>query len=369
MPDQPQAVPPAAPIIRRLTIERFRGIEALTWHPTPGVNVILGGGDVGKTTVLEAIALLLSPTNAGTISDTDYYRRDVGACFAIDAVLSLPGDSGINDQVRAGWQWNGIDAMVPPRTVKAKPASPFTSCGSGHVGPRTRSSAAADGSAGLSVARRSIGLVRPPATTAATGISSSCRAPRSAGLSRITPCARIAGRWPARTSRRIAASRRKAWKDLDDAFSDEDCRHLRLSIIGGPIVDCVLIGPPPIRMMSLPLTMWGAGAAPYFCDHGFQSALRAHHVVDEVERGLEPYRQRRLIRKLQDGSAQVFLTTHSPHHCGSGRNALLVCRRGRKIGRLDKRYRRHRAGDPATFLSLRRDRRNKTESGVRLPAA
>lgn len=49
----------AAPLIRRLTIERFRGIEGLVWHPSPGLNVLLGGGDVGKTTILEAIALLL----------------------------------------------------------------------------------------------------------------------------------------------------------------------------------------------------------------------------------------------------------------------------------------------------------------------
>jgi putative ATP-dependent endonuclease of OLD family len=51
-----------APVIRRLTIDRFRGIEKLVWYPELGVNVLLGGGDVGKTTVLDAIALLLSPT-------------------------------------------------------------------------------------------------------------------------------------------------------------------------------------------------------------------------------------------------------------------------------------------------------------------
>lgn len=71
---QPAPAPQAA-VIRRLTIQRFRGITALSWHPGPRVNVILGGGDVGKTTILEAIGLLLSPTNAGTLSDTDYHAR------------------------------------------------------------------------------------------------------------------------------------------------------------------------------------------------------------------------------------------------------------------------------------------------------
>jgi putative ATP-dependent endonuclease of OLD family len=42
-----------APIIYRLSIERFRCIKTFTWHPAKGVNVILGGGDVGKTTILD----------------------------------------------------------------------------------------------------------------------------------------------------------------------------------------------------------------------------------------------------------------------------------------------------------------------------
>ena len=77
-------------MIRSLSIERFRGVSTLTWLPATGVNVILGGSDVGKTTILEAIALLLSPTNSGTIADTDYHRRDVAAEFAIEAVMTLP---------------------------------------------------------------------------------------------------------------------------------------------------------------------------------------------------------------------------------------------------------------------------------------
>jgi predicted ATP-dependent endonuclease of OLD family len=47
-----------APIIYRLSIERFRCIKTFTWHLTKDVNVILGGGDVGKTTILDAIAPL-----------------------------------------------------------------------------------------------------------------------------------------------------------------------------------------------------------------------------------------------------------------------------------------------------------------------
>ena len=43
---------PLAPAIYVPTVERFRGIASLKWKPSRGVNVILGGGDVGKTSIL-----------------------------------------------------------------------------------------------------------------------------------------------------------------------------------------------------------------------------------------------------------------------------------------------------------------------------
>ena len=84
------AVVPASPAIYRLSIERFRGIKNLLWYPSRGVNVILGGGDVGKTTILDAVAMLPSPTNPSVLSDTDYLARDDSAGFVIEAVLLLP---------------------------------------------------------------------------------------------------------------------------------------------------------------------------------------------------------------------------------------------------------------------------------------
>lgn len=39
------------PTLLRLQISRFRGIEALDWYPYLGLNLILGGGDVGKAAI------------------------------------------------------------------------------------------------------------------------------------------------------------------------------------------------------------------------------------------------------------------------------------------------------------------------------
>ena len=101
--------------IRKLSIQRFRGIQSLTWLPAEGMNVILGGGDVGKTTVLEAIALLLSPSNTAVISEADYWARDSAQEFVIEAVMSLPDATGIGSQNTFAWPWawNGKDAVAP----------------------------------------------------------------------------------------------------------------------------------------------------------------------------------------------------------------------------------------------------------------
>ena len=55
-----------APYIRHLSIKRFRGIEALSWFPDKGMNVLLGGGDVGKSPAgrLEPTVLLDPPAEA-----------------------------------------------------------------------------------------------------------------------------------------------------------------------------------------------------------------------------------------------------------------------------------------------------------------
>lgn len=105
------------PQIRRLTIERFRGIESLSWKPSAGLNIILGGGDVGKTTILDALALLLHPTNTYPLSGADYWQRNVESQFVIEAVISLAGVAAISQATEMNWpwQWNGDQALLPPQ--------------------------------------------------------------------------------------------------------------------------------------------------------------------------------------------------------------------------------------------------------------
>ncbi len=63
--------------IVRLEIENFRGIRSGTFFPHKH-NVYLGPNNIGKTTILEALNLLLNPeigTRQGVVDENDFYGR------------------------------------------------------------------------------------------------------------------------------------------------------------------------------------------------------------------------------------------------------------------------------------------------------
>lgn len=372
MTNQPVSTSPApaasgAPVIYALTIKQFRGIEAFTWSPGKGVNIILGGGDVGKTTILEAIALLLSPTNALNISDTDYYQRNVDAGFVIEAVFSLPPETGINEQLKPSWpwEWNGKEAVVPTADgegAKGEPVYCLRVRGTEDLELAyeiVQPDATADIlPVGL---RRSIGLVRLGGDDRS---DRDLRLVQGSALDRLlsdkTLRSRIASKLATtEVQDELSDSAKKALEELDDVFTAQnlpDC--LELSITGGPGASVAsMIGLTADRdgATQLPLSSWGAGTRRLSALTIAEQNQGEHPltVVDEIERGLEPYRQRALIGKLQAGKSQVFITTHSPAAISAASQAAIwYVDHGGRIGPLDeKKIAVQRAKDPDTFLS------------------
>jgi putative ATP-dependent endonuclease of OLD family len=103
---------------------------------------------------------------------------------------------------------------------------------------------------------------------------------------------------------------------LDTVFKKKNLPdELNLAITGGQGLSIsALIGLTADRDgVQLPLASWGAGtrrfAALTIAEQNQGDAPIT--IVDEVERGLEPYRQRLLMGNLLAGASQVFLTTHS----------------------------------------------------------
>lgn len=361
------AVALSVPAIYRLSIERFRGVKTLSWSPARGVNVILGGGDVGKTTILDAIGLLLSPVNATNLSDTDYHARNIDAGFVIEAIASLPPGSGINDQLKPSWpwEWSGAVLSVPNTDDDSKPA------GEPVYRLRVRGTedlelayeiVQPDGSTDFFPAtlRRSIELVR---LSGDDRNDRDLRLVKGSALDRLLSDKGLRSRMASELAKsdvkdELTSEAKKALEDLDTAFKKKSLPDgLDLAITGGqgPSI-ASLIGLTADRNgIQLPLASWGAGtrrlSALAIAEQNQGEAPIM--IVDEVERGLEPYRQRALVEKLQAGKSQVFVTTHSPAAISAASKAGLwyVDHMG-QIGPLDAtKIAKHRKTDPETFLA------------------
>lgn len=357
----------AQPSLYHLTVTRFRGIKAFSWRPATGVNVILGGGDVGKTTILDAIGLLLSPTNVATVSDADYYGRDVNAGFEIEGIFGLPTACGISEQTKPSWpwQWNGSDAVVPSTDAETQAQ------GESVYRLRVRGTpdleivfevVQPDGNAdSLPVGlRRSIGLVR---LSGDDRNDRDLRLVQGSALDRLLSDKGLRSRMASELAKsdikdQLTGDAKTNLQALDQAFKTVSLpNELDIAITGSQGLSiAALIGLTAKREgVALPLASWGAGtrrlAALAIAAQNQGEAPMT--LVDEIERGLEPYRQQFLLAKMQAGKSQVFLTTHSPAAISAASTAALwyVDHTG-KIGKLDSaKTGRHRKSDPEAFLS------------------
>ncbi|MCI5544324.1 MAG: ATP-binding protein [Azospirillum sp.] len=75
--------------IFELNIKHFRGIASLSQNfANKSVICLVGRGDSGKTTILEAISLLFSPSRIVSIYDTDFYNCDISKNIEISATVT-----------------------------------------------------------------------------------------------------------------------------------------------------------------------------------------------------------------------------------------------------------------------------------------
>lgn len=79
--------------IVELEIKNFRGIKNFK-ESFYGHNLVclIGRGDSGKSTILEAISYVLSPTWSIPINDNDFYNGDTSAPILISATITVPDD-------------------------------------------------------------------------------------------------------------------------------------------------------------------------------------------------------------------------------------------------------------------------------------
>lgn len=73
--------------VRKIEISHFRGIENFVWLPTPGINCLIGPGDSGKSSILEAIDFCLGARRNIQFTDADFYNLDVTTPITIAVTL------------------------------------------------------------------------------------------------------------------------------------------------------------------------------------------------------------------------------------------------------------------------------------------
>jgi hypothetical protein len=156
----------------------------------------------------------------------------------------------------------------------------------------------------------------------------------------------------------LADDKRDALNQLSATFRDIRLpSDLDLQITGGQGASIAsMVGLTAKRDgVTLPLTTWGAGtrrmAALAIAEQN--QGETPITLVDEVERGLEPYRQHVLVGKLDEAGTQAFVTSHSPAAISAADGARLwyVDHAG-SIGEISGDVaKRHRQNDPALFLS------------------
>lgn len=353
--------------ILKLTINKFRGIQELEWYPSKGTNFILGGGDTGKTTVLEAVDLLFSPSTSFNVSETDYWMRDTATIFAIEAVVRLGGEVDINTQPNMAypWHWDGKEAVVPDSNEEK---------GENDEVYRVRFTANEQQetlweivqpdentirfSVGL---RRQIGLVSLPSDE---------RNDRDLRLVYGSALDRHIGD----PSLRSRIGKQVANINLQDELSEE--AKAALTLLDAKFGDKALPGGVSIGLTSskgvsigalvgllaqknadtqLPLSSWGAGTRRLASLEigAANSNAPSFITVDEIERGLEPYRLRQFLADLTGQDSQKFVTTHSPIAIAAAPEAhLWYMDSSGRIGSLPSELvGKQQKNDPETFLS------------------
>ena len=84
----------------KLKIVRFRGLEKIEMKEIRhGTNLIIGPNDAGKTTILEAIKLLLSPRLGVVLSESDYFLQDISKGFEIEGQVLCKWDQNFEKPI------------------------------------------------------------------------------------------------------------------------------------------------------------------------------------------------------------------------------------------------------------------------------
>lgn len=334
--------------IRRLEIRNFRSIKTLDWAPSPGINCLIGPGDSGKSTILDAIDLCLGARRSISIADTDFYELVVSEPIVITVTLGdlseellsldaygefLRGHDATTGQIEPEPRID-IETVLTLRLEIGADLEPSWLLYSERAQEQGLER-------GLAWKHRAALAPARIGNYASTHLSWS----RSSVLNRLT------------TERPdLGAELARAARDARTGFGNQAGAQLAETLqvvtraaatLGVPVgqaqamldAHAVSIGDGAIALHSetgIPLRSLGTGSARLLMAGLQREAAQAATIalVDEVEFGLEPHRLKRLLDSLGAKDAnlplQALMTTHSPVALRelSGNQLFIVRREG-----------------------------------------
>ena len=316
--------------LRRLKIERFRGILALDWQNIGDTAALVGPGDSGKSTILDAIERVLSPRWNVGFDDADFWNLDTSQPISIRATLTdLPPE--FLKESKFGHAMHGFDvergieiapegtdgealALVVELRVEATLEPVWNVVDSEG---REQPIHAKD--------RERLGLLRVGGY-----VDNHLAWSRGSTLSRLTSGSdSLSGVLAGVTRKARAGLKKDSLKPLEETAAKVEalakdvgvkptssfCPHLDINSM------TVSAGALSLHDGDVPLRRSGLGTRRLLAVAMQREAASQHGLtlIDEFEHGLEPNRIRRLLRILRGkppeqthAAGQLLLTTHSP---------------------------------------------------------
>lgn len=317
--------------IRKIEIRNFRSIHALDWTPSAGINCLIGPGDSGKSSILDAIDLCLGVRRSAPFGDTDFFGLDVTQSITISLTLGALADS-LKNLDTYGEFLRGYDAAL--RQVEDEPRAGIETVitlrltVSGDLEPNWTLFSDRAQQQGL---ERSLAW-KDRAAIAAARIGSYANTnlswTRGSVLNRLTEERPNLGAELASAARDARASfGTQAAKQLGESLQVVTKVAAHLGVPVGASAQALLdahsvsIGDGAIALHNeagIPLRSLGTGSSRLLIAglQRFAAEAATIALVDEVEYGLEPHRLTRLLHSLGAKDEllplQVFMTTHSP---------------------------------------------------------
>jgi putative ATP-dependent endonuclease of OLD family len=314
--------------LRRLSIRNYRGIQHLDWTVDASFACLVGAGDSTKTTILDAMGLVLSSRYNVTFNDSDFYDCDTSRRIELTAtVVDLPerlleerahgkNRSGIR-RSNGAWEHDPLDdpdveeCLIVRLTVDES-LEPVWEV----VRPEDTTTYRI-----TATERSELGFFRLGEYS-----DSHLRWGRGSALTSLT-----ASRTDAKQA--VLEAQRQA-RNAISCLSDTPLHAAAVLAMN----DAIRLGSAPFRDLrpgldpsmsasgaslilhdgEVPVSSFGLGSRRLTSLGIQEQAVGAQAIlaIDELEQGLEPHRLLHLVRYLRrrakDGAVQVFLTTHSP---------------------------------------------------------